>query len=175
MSYPLDPSEGLRLRSLSDLEIAKRIPNASLDKITAFARKHFGVATCLVTVIEAERQLIVSKEGFDGSETPRRVAFCSYTIVRPDVLVVPDARLDPRFKENPLVTGPPHIRFYAGAPLVYQEEVRLGALCLIDPKPRQFSRGERAELAMLAEFVVSVMVARALNLPEPDLTAALSI
>ena len=88
--------------------------------------------------------------------------------------MVPDARADKRFKNNPYVTGEPYIRFYAGAPLTYQEDIRLGSLCLIDRKPCTFSMGDRAELMMLAGTVVSIIVALAFGLPEPDLRAAMS-
>ncbi|HEY8381150.1 MAG TPA: GAF domain-containing protein [Microvirga sp.] len=175
MEFPTDPNEMLRLRTLGELRLEENIPDAAIDRITAFARAHFKVATCLVTVIEAQRQLILSHQGFAGRETPRDISFCTYTILQQDVLVVADSHHDPRFRDNPFVRGEPFIRFYAGAPLTYEGELRLGSLCLIDPKPRSFSRGEQAELVMLAEHVVSVLVARTLNLPEPDLDGALSI
>jgi GAF domain-containing protein len=88
---------------------------------------------------------------------------------------VQEAKADPRFKDNALVTGLPYIRFYAGAPLTYEGEVRLGSLCLIDQRPRSFSKGEKAELMMLAEHVVSIILARSMGLPEPDVSAALSL
>ncbi len=171
---PPGPHEFLRLRTLKDLGVAERIPDAAVDRITAFARRQFQVPICLVTLVEADRQLFLSRQGLDSTETPRSASFCTHAILSSAVLVVPDARKDDRFRNNPLVTGEPFIRFYAGAPLVYQDEIRLGSLCLIDRKPRSFSRGEQAELMMLADTVVSVIVARALGLPEPDLTLALS-
>lgn len=174
MSYPLDPNEFLRLRSLKELAAAERRPDPLLDRITAFAKARFQVPVCLVTVVEADRQLFLSRQGLDRDETPRSASFCTYAILTSAVFVVPDARKDERFRANPLVTGEPFIRFYAGAPLVYQEEIRLGSLCVIDRKPRTFSRGEQAELMMLADTVVSVIVARAFGLPEPDLSLVLS-
>lgn len=175
MDIPLDPHKVLRLKALAYLDVARRVPNATVDRITAFAKHHFRVPICLVNLIEAERALVLSRQGLEASEIPRSLAFCTYTILKPEVLVVPDARRDDRFKSNPLVTGEPFIRFYAGAPLVYEREIRLGSLCLIDTKPRGFSRGEQAELQMLADHVVGVIVSLALGLPEPDLKAALSI
>ncbi|MBM1174264.1 GAF domain-containing protein [Microvirga arabica] len=151
------------------------MPNVIIDRVTVFARIHFGVPICLVNLIEADQALVASKQGLDASRLDRRIAFCSYTILQPSVLVVPDARADERFKDNPVVTGEPCIRFYAGAPLVYDGEVRLGPLCLLDTKPRSFSRGEQAELQMLADQVIGVIVSRMLGLPEPDISAALSI
>ncbi len=174
MDFPLDPKEFRRLKSLEELQATKRIPDTAIDQITAHARDLFRVPICLVTLIEADRQVILSRQGIEDTETPRKAAFCTYTILEQEVLVVPDARADKRFKNNPYVTGEPYIRFYAGAPLTYQEDIRLGSLCLIDRKPRTFSMGDRAELMMLADTVVSIIVARAFGLPEPDLRAAMS-
>jgi GAF domain-containing protein len=177
MDYPADPNEGMRLVSIDQLDVAKHLPSATVDRITAFARDRFRVSTCLVTIIEAERQLILL--GWKGpSETPRNVAFCTHTILTQEVMVVSDARKDERFKNNPLVTGEPFIRFYAGAPLsfaplTYPGAVRLGSLCLIDQEPRMLIREEKAELARLADLVVSIILARAFNMPEPDISAAL--
>ncbi len=176
MNYPLDPNEMLRLKAIQELEVAKRIPDPAVDRITAFAREHFQVPYCFVTLIEAERQLILSRQGLDVSETPRSSSFCTHTILQSEVLVVLDAQADERFKDKPGVTGAPFIRFYAGAPLTYESDVRLGALCIIDRRRRRaFSRAEQAELTMLADSVVSVIVARAFDLPEPDLSSIFSI
>ncbi|HEX2552548.1 MAG TPA: GAF domain-containing protein [Microvirga sp.] len=174
MNYPLDPNELLRLRTIDELQVGRRIPDAAVDRITAHAVGRFRVPVCLATLIEADRQLILSRQGIDVTQTPRETSFCTYTILSPEVLVVSDATADARFKANPYVTGQPFIRFYAGAPLIYEERIRLGSLCLVDTRPRTFSRGERAELAMLAEHVVSILIRRAYGLPEPDLSAALA-
>ncbi|MFC1456484.1 GAF domain-containing protein [Microvirga arabica] len=142
MTFPPDPNEILRLKALKDLEASKWLPNVTIDRVTAFARSHFGVPMCLVNLIEADQALVASKQGLDVSRLDRRIAFCSHTILQPSVLVVSDARADERFKDNSVVTGEPYIRFYAGAPLIYEGDVRLGSLCLLDTKPRSFSRGE---------------------------------
>jgi GAF domain-containing protein len=172
MDFPLDPNEIGRLKAIENLDVAKRLPDAVLDRITNYTRQHFDVPICLVTLVESECVLMVSRQGLEAGEVPRQVAFCSHTITADGVLVIADTRDDERFKANPLVTGKPHIRFYAGAPLVH-EGLRLGSLCLLDRKPRRLSRGDQAELMMLADSVVSVIVARAFGLPEPDLTLAL--
>ena len=174
MDFPLDPNEFQRLRTIEELQVKTHLPDATVDRITAFARDRFSVPICLVTLVEADRQVFLSRQGLDVEQTPRSASFCTHAILASAVFVVPDARKDDRFRNNPLVTGEPFIRFYAGAPLVYEAQTRLGALCLIDRKPRIFSRGEQAELMMLADAVVSIIAARALGLPEPDLTAALS-
>jgi GAF domain-containing protein len=129
---------------------------------------------CLGTLIEAERQVIVSRQGLEIAETPRSVSFCTHTILTDEVLVVTDACQDERFRSNPFVAGEPHVQFYAGAPLMYQGENRLGSLCLIDFRPRTFSRGEQSELTRLAEHVVSILIRRAYGLPVPSVSAALA-
>ncbi len=129
----------------------------------------------MVNLIEAERALVLSSQGIAVSEFPRNQAFCTYAILQDDVLVIPGTRADERFKNNPLVTGSPFIRFYAGAPLICERQIRLGSLCLMDTKPRSFSQGEQAELRMLAQHVVSIIVSHAMGLPEPDISTALSI
>lgn len=173
MLVPLDPHEALRVKAIQSLDAESWLPAETIDRITAHVRDHFAVPICLVTLVEADRQLILSRQGVDVRETPRNVSFCTYTILQPEVLVVPDARRDPRFAGNPYVTGEPHIRFYAGAPLTYDNAIRLGSLCIIDRKPRPFTRGDQAELMMLADHVVSVITSRALGLPEPDISLAL--
>ena len=125
-----------------------------------------------MTLIEAERQVIVSRQGLEITETPRNVSFCTHTILTDEVLVVTDAGQDDRFRSNPFVAGEPHVRFYAGAPLIYQGENRLGSLCLLDFRPRTFSRAEQTELTRLAEHVVSILIRRAYALPVPPLGEA---
>lgn len=159
---PLDPgTEFRRLQALqnSGLLSAPHLPE--LDEICRWAQQHFGVATALVTLIDRDMQIIKAREGSDLNATPRSWAFCDYTIRTDQVFVVPDAIQDERFAANPLVTAAPFVRFYVGAPLIYLQDVRLGALCLLDPKPRQpaeFTLGDKAELVSMAEEVVSFIV-----------------
>ncbi|WP_410217681.1 GAF domain-containing protein, partial [Paracoccus sp. (in: a-proteobacteria)] len=86
---------------------------------------------------------------------PRQVSFCNTTIRSDAPLIVEDASLHPAFYDNPLVTGPPYVRFYAGVPLLFMREVRLGALCICDQEPRRFSLGDIAELEDLADQIIS--------------------
>jgi GAF domain-containing protein len=170
MEFPTGPEEIERLRALLAMDVLDGRRDAELDAICAEARARFDVPIALVTLLDASRQVFRGRSGLDRPETPRSMAFCNYTILAEEIFVVPDAHADPRFADNPLVTGEPYIRFYAGAPLTYLTGIRLGALCLLDRRPRDFSLGERAELAQLAEAAVSVLVRRAfpdrLRLPE---------
>ena len=159
MDFPIGPKETERLKVLLELSLHGGEPDPALDAICRTARERLDVPTALVTLLYHERQLLRGRSGIDGTETPRSVAFCNHTILSDEIFVVPDAKADPRFADNPLVTGEPHIRFYAGAPLTYLHGVRFGALCVIDYKPRKFSLGDRAELAELADTVVSAIAA----------------
>jgi PAS domain S-box-containing protein len=127
-----------------------------LAAIAAFAAQLCGTAVALVSVVEAERQRFVARSGLDTRETPRSESFCAHAMLGNEPMEVPDAAGDPRFADNPLVTGPPHIRFYAGAPLVSEDEVPLGALCVIDPHPRPegLSPLQRQGLELLARAVM---------------------
>lgn len=108
----------------------------------------------LVTLIGHEQQIIKARAGTTLEATLRADAFCDHLLRSEEVLIVPDAREDPRFAANPLVTGEPFIRFYAGAPLIYIHEVHLGGFCLLDPEPRKLSAEEKAKLAYFAEEVM---------------------
>jgi GAF domain-containing protein len=105
------------------------------------------------------------RAGTETGDTPRDAAFCNYTILSDEVFVVSDALADDRFRNNPFVTGAPFLRFYAGAPLIFLKNIRLGALCLLDTKPRSFSRGDKAELQLFAERAVREIAARELQGP----------
>jgi PAS domain S-box-containing protein len=108
----------------------------ALDEITDFASALCDTPIALVSIVETDRQRFLARTGLDATETPRSMSFCAHAMLGENAFVIPDATLDPRFVDNALVTGPPHIRFYAGAPLISAEGVPLGALCVIDSKPR---------------------------------------
>ncbi|MBJ7445209.1 MAG: PAS domain-containing protein [Sphingobium sp.] len=126
-----------------------------LDEITAFASNLCDAPIALVSIVEEARQRFLARTGLDAEETPRDVSFCALAMLGDDIFVVPDAGNDPRFADNPLVTGPPHIRFYAGAPLVDGAGVPLGALCVIDTQPRaDLTPIQRQGLTLLARQVM---------------------
>ena len=117
--------------------------------------------SALVSLVDEERQWFKSRVGLDPSQTPRSMSFCSVAIQRPhEVMVVPDASADPRFRDNPLVTADPHIRFYAGAPLLMPDGHALGTLCVIDREPHEFSPKQCQILALLARQVVAQLELR---------------
>lgn len=147
--------EEKRLSALHALEIVASGNDPAMDQICALACDIFGVPVALVTLLDEEHQWLKARCGLDVESTPREDAFCNYTILADDVLVVPNALEDERFASNPLVTGGLNIRFYAGAPLELELGIRLGALCLIDYEPRSFSQADRKRLAQLAVLVVS--------------------
>jgi PAS domain S-box-containing protein len=149
-----------RLKALKDLEILDSKPEPGFDQITEMTAELFAVPTSLITLIDADRQWFKSCFGIEGESTARDVAFCDYTIRRDEVMIVPDARLDPRFCNNPMVTGEPHVRFYAGAPIRY-DDVLIGSLCIVDYVPRSdFSPANAERLRKMAAAVSSFLAMR---------------
>jgi GAF domain-containing protein len=131
------------------------------DEMCERIRAQFQTAAAMVKLVDNNRIIIAAQSGIDlGDYLPRHEAFSDHTIRSEEILVVPDAAKDPRFAHNPLVSGEHQIRFYAGAPLIYNADVRLGSLCLFDTKPREFSLGDRAELANVADELIGVLIQR---------------
>ena len=139
--------------SLHALRILDTTPERRFDRITRMAKKLFDVEICLISLVAATRQWFKSKQGLDACETSREISFCGHAILDDDIFIIEDATLDPRFDDNPLVTGPPNIRFYAGCPVRSPQGHRVGTLCLIDPNPRIFSADEQVTLRDLAAMV----------------------
>lgn len=154
---PLQPNEVERLKALADLEVFGSPPEPQYDAICRTAQALFGVPIALVSLISETEQWFKGKCGLDAPGTPREVSFCTYTILSDKVMVVDDATYDERFAANPLVTGEPHIRFYAGAPLVLRPGIHLGSLCIIDLVPRSFSREQQEQLRNLAQVIVALL------------------
>jgi PAS domain S-box-containing protein len=153
--------EAGRLAALDAYDVLDTLPEPAFDRIVRLAARLLDVPIALISLIDAERQWFKAKYGIDAPETPRASAFCHHTILGDDLMVVPDAAQDDRFRANPLVTGNPHIRFYAGAPLVTSDGFALGTLCAIDRAPRQMSQRESAILTDLADQVVHELDVRA--------------
>lgn len=131
--------EAGRLAALERYRILDTEPERRFDDLTMLASHICETPISLITLVDSDRQWFKSRLGLDVSETARSVAFCAHAIQQPGIMQVPDAADDARFRDNPFVTGDPHIRFYAGAPLVTPDGHALGTLCVIDVKPRRLS------------------------------------
>ncbi len=160
VNAPEPANEALRLATLHGFEVLDTPAEPGFDRITRLAEHLFGCPIVLVSLVDAQRQWFKSEVGLDVHQTPREIAFCAHAILNSEILEVPDASLDPRFFDNPLVRGEPRVRFYAGAPLEVDPGVRLGTLCLIDRVPRTLSSEERQLLGSLAATVVELLQGR---------------
>lgn len=155
MPIPATPhDEAQRVTSLRDLPVFDTRHEERFDRLTGVARRLFDAPIALLSLVDTHRQWFKPSLGLDVSETSRGISFCAHAILQDDVFVIHDALSDERFCNNPLVTGEPHIRFYAGCPLALTNGFKLGTLCVIDRVPRDFTDDDRAllqDLAMLAE------------------------
>lgn len=155
MSFPVPANEVRRLEALKRYELLDTGSEQTFDDFAQLASYICETPTALISLLDANRQWFKARVGMEAIETPREQAFCSHTIMGTDLMVVEDAKEDPRFSKNPLVTAGPLIRFYAGAPLVDREGFGLGSLCVIDQKPRQLKPAQEAALYQLARQVVA--------------------
>ena len=147
------PSDEIpRLAALRGLHILDTPPEERFDRITRLAAAHFDVPVALISLVDENRQWFKSTCGIEASETPRDESFCAHAVLSREPLIVPDALLDARFAENPIVTDMPRIRFYAGYPLFVGDGRCIGTLCILDTRPRDLSEQELARLGDLAEL-----------------------
>ncbi|WP_233888324.1 PAS domain S-box protein [Paraburkholderia flagellata] len=153
ITAPLPPDEDVRLRALRQLDILDTDPEEAFDRISRLAAFAFDMPIVLISLVDEDRQWFKSHHGLAACETPRSVSFCAHAVLSKRMLVVEDALDDERFLDNPLVTGAPNIRFYAGSPLRLADGQVVGTLCLIDEKPRTFDEVQRAMLADFAHLV----------------------
>ena len=146
--------EKRRLEALRQYGVLDTLPEAALDDLTALAATICEAPIALISLVDEHRQWFKAKVGLEAPETPRDASFCAHALHGPDLLIVPDATQDARFAQNPLVTGGPGIRFYAGAPLVTPEGAVLGTLCVIDRAPRTLTPAQEQALRVLARQVM---------------------
>lgn len=152
--------EPARLAALQRYEVLDTRPETGFDQITHLLKTLLKVPITAISLIDDNRQWFKSKQGLSVCETRRDISFCTHTIQQSTPTIVPDARSDLRFKSSPLVTGDPHIRSYAGVPLITPDGYRVGSLCAIDTKPRDFSVEEIDLLCQLAGIVIQQLELR---------------
>ncbi|KAA0570910.1 GAF domain-containing protein [Azospirillum sp. Sh1] len=158
-AVPID-DEAARLEALRRTGLLDSDPEPAFDDLVFWACDHFRVPIALVSLLDADRQWFKARRGLAVQETPRDIAFCRFTIRQSLPMVVEDAAGDPRFQNNPLVLGEPHIRFYAGAPIINRQGLALGSVCLIDTVPRSFGTVDRMVLAQLTVTALAAIERR---------------
>jgi GAF domain-containing protein len=153
--------ETLRLRALEDLKVLDTPSEKQFDDLVELTRLALGTKIAVVSLVHSDRQWFKAKCGLEVDETARDISFCNHAIKQSDVFVVANASLDPDFKDNPLVTGAPYVRFYAGAPLITPDGHAIGTLCAIDDEPRfSISEAEIRGMRTLADVVMERLLTR---------------
>jgi len=146
-------NEKRRLAAVIRLGILDTPPEERFERLTRIARQHYRVKVALFTVLDSDRQWFKSRQGLEETETPRSIAFCDHAIRQDHIFIVENASQDPRFRNNPFVLDGPNIRFYAGVPVREPSGFKIGTLCIIDDRPRQFSEKDLDVLRILASIV----------------------
>lgn len=155
MKPPIPENEAARLEALHQYEVLDTEPDETLNDLTRLAAYICGTPIALISLIDLKRQWFKARLGLSESETSRDLSFCAHAIMQNGPLIVRDAMDDERFRDNPMVTSDPHIRFYAGAPLITPEGFKLGTLCVIDRVPRDLRPEQVAALRMLGHQVIT--------------------
>jgi len=152
---PTPANDESRLKTLQDYAILDTAPEPEYDALTQLASAICGTPIALISLVDRDRQWFKSKVGLGATETHRDISFCGHAILETETFVVQDATQDTRFADNPLVTGDPSIRFYAGAPLISENGDAIGTLCVIDSKPKDFPEEKRKALTTLSHMVMT--------------------
>ncbi len=155
MSFPIPHNEEARIKALRDFDEYLQNHDAGLQAFAEIASSVCGAPISLVTMIDRTEQRLIVRCGIDGDKTSRDHAFCAHTIMKQEIMEVEDAQKDPRFSDNPFVTGDPRIRFYAGAPIIDKGGFALGSLCVIDTIPRKLNDDQRSALSLLAKSAMN--------------------
>jgi diguanylate cyclase (GGDEF)-like protein len=159
---PIPFDEARRLTALHATRLLGTPPEEAFDRITRMAARSLDMPVALVSLVDEDRQWFKSRCGFGPEETSRDISFCGHAILDREPLVVPDALLDPRFADNPLVTGPPHVRFYAGVQIYSIDRLPIGTLCVLDHVPRTLAPEDLDMLRDLARVVEGLIQHRQL-------------
>lgn len=154
----LPDNEAARLATLRNLHILDTPRDDRFDRFTRLATRIFDMPIALISLVDESRQWFKSVEGFDGEETPREFSFCAHAILGDEVFEVQNSRQDTRFRDNPLVVEQPHVRYYAGAPLLTPDGSKIGTLCVVDRVPRKLDDDDKRTLKDLADMVVDEMI-----------------
>src|SRR5918995_1924367 len=149
----METGEQQRLAALRRYRILDTEPERAFDDLTLLASQICGTPMALITLVDEDRQWFKSRVGVSVSETSRSISFCTHAIEQPGLFVVSDTHEDRRFRDNPLVAGDPHVRFYAGAPLITPDGHALGTICVADRVPRQLTADQRESLLALKRQV----------------------
>jgi GAF domain-containing protein len=153
-------NEAARLEVLRQFDILDTEPEETFNDLMRLAAYICQTPIAIITLVDSDRQWFKARQGLTPQETARDISFCAHAILEPGTFVVRDALADERFKTNPLVTGEPHIRFYAGSPLTSVEGFNLGTLCVLDRTPRELSREQVAALRVLSNQVMTQLELR---------------
>jgi PAS domain S-box-containing protein len=157
---PIPENELDRLVAVRSYHILDTLPEKDYDALTRLASYICQTPIALITFLDGDRQWFKSKHGFELEQVPRTDAFCRYTILGEEIMEVTDARQDERFNHNPIVENDPHVRFYAGAPLIDEKGYKLGTLCVFDTEPRILTVEQRESLETLGREVISHVTLR---------------
>ncbi len=160
MAAPSPTGEAARVAALNRYAILDSEPEQSFDDLVILAAHICQVPMAMLSLVDDHRQWFKSKFGVQAGETPREVSICAHAIQQGDLFVVPDTLADARFRENPLVTGEPHIRFYAGTPLINEDGYALGTLCVVDREPRELDADQREAINALGRLALRQMELR---------------
>jgi len=160
MKAPLPTNEAERLAALKEYHILDTGAEQSYDDITTLAAHICEVPVAMISLVDEDRQWFKSKVGLEQQQTSRDVAFCAHAILQNEPFIVRDATKDRRFADNALVTGEPHVRFYAGIPLINPEGLALGTLCVVDHQPRRLSAKQQEALQALSRQVMALLELR---------------
>ncbi|MEM1260314.1 MAG: ATP-binding protein, partial [Bacteroidota bacterium] len=169
---PIPENEALRLDRLRYYDILDSPDEAMFDDLTKLTAKILEVPICLISLVDDNRQWFKSRYGLEATQTPREISFCQYAIMEPKTFEINNALDDDRFKETPLVTQGPNIRFYAGAPLIDAEGASIGTLCAIDSVPRELDEEKRHYLELISNTVMKMIVLRREKLEAEKLARA---